>query len=67
MILVARTAVDPEKMFQSVRAAVVALDSQIPMFDTKTLEDHVGISRLFHSCLVVGSQAWQMFSKVSVV
>jgi len=44
MILVARTAVDPEKMFQSVRAAVVALDPEIPMFDTKTLEDHVGIS-----------------------
>jgi putative ABC transport system permease protein len=44
MILVARTAVDPEKMFQSVRAAVAALDPEIPMFDTKTLEDHVGIS-----------------------
>jgi predicted permease len=44
MILVARTSVDPEKMFQSVRAAVVALDPEIPMFDTKTLEDHVGIS-----------------------
>jgi putative ABC transport system permease protein len=44
MILVARTAVDPEKMFQSVRAAVAALDPEIPMFDTKTLEDHIGIS-----------------------
>jgi predicted permease len=44
MILVARTAVDPEKMFPSVRAAVAALDPEIPLFDTKTLEDHVGIS-----------------------
>jgi hypothetical protein len=44
MILVARTAVDPEKMFQPVRAAVAALDPEIPMFDTKTLEGHVGIS-----------------------
>ncbi len=44
MILVARTAVEPEKMFQSVRAEVAALDPEIPMFDAKTLEDHVGIS-----------------------
>jgi len=44
MILVARTAIDPEKMFQSVRAEVAALDPDIPLFDAKTLEDHVGIS-----------------------
>src|SRR5258707_1441585 len=44
MILVARTAVEPEKIFQSVRAEVAALDPEIPMFDAKTLEDHVGIS-----------------------
>ncbi len=44
MILVPRTAVEPEKMFQSVHDEVAALDPQIPMFDAKTLEEHVGIS-----------------------
>ncbi len=44
MILVARTAVEPEKMFQPVQAEVAALDPEIPMFDAKTLEEHVGIS-----------------------
>ncbi len=44
MILVARTAIEPEKMFQSMRAEVAALDPEIPIFDVKTLEDHVGIS-----------------------
>jgi predicted permease len=44
MILVARTVVEPEKMFQSVRAEVAALDPGIPIFDAKTLEEHIGIS-----------------------
>src|SRR5712672_1249718 len=44
MILVARTAIVPEQMSQSVRAEVAALDPGIPIFDVKTLEDHVGIS-----------------------
>ncbi len=44
MILVARTGVEPEKMFPSVRAEVAALDPGIPMFDAKTLEEHIGIS-----------------------
>ena len=44
MILVARTAVEPEKMSQSVRAEVAVLDPGIPIFDVKTLEEHVGIS-----------------------
>jgi len=44
MILVARTASEPEKMFQSVRAEVAALDPQIPMFNVQTFEEHVGIS-----------------------
>ncbi len=44
MILVARTAIEPEKMSQSIRAEVAALDPEIPIFDFKTLEDHVGIS-----------------------
>src|SRR6266852_6001344 len=44
MILVARTTIDPEKMFQPVRAEVAALDPKIPIFGVKTLEEHVGIS-----------------------
>jgi predicted permease len=44
MILVARTAVEPEKMFPPVRAEVATLDPEIPMFDAKTLEEHIGIS-----------------------
>ncbi len=44
MILVARTPIEPEKMSQSIRAEVAALDPEIPIFDFKTLEDHVGIS-----------------------
>ena len=44
MILVARTAIEPEKMFQPVRAEVAALDPEIPIFDFKTFEEHVGIS-----------------------
>src|SRR5712672_798546 len=44
MILVARTGVEPEKMFPSVRAEVAALDPAIPIFDVKTLEEHIGIS-----------------------
>src|SRR5713226_8967928 len=44
MILVARTAVEPEQMSQSVRAEVATLDPGIPIFDFKTLEEHVGIS-----------------------
>jgi macrolide transport system ATP-binding/permease protein len=44
MILVARTAVEPEKMFQSVRAEVATLDPEVRVFDAKTLEEHVGIS-----------------------
>src|SRR5260370_1235765 len=44
MILVARTTIEPEKMSQSVRAEVATLDPGIPIFDFKTLEEHVGIS-----------------------
>jgi predicted permease len=44
MILVARTDLEPQRMLQSVRGEVSSLDPGIPMFDTKTLEEHVGIS-----------------------
>jgi macrolide transport system ATP-binding/permease protein len=39
MILVARTSLEPENIFQVIRAEVAAL-----VFDAKTLEEHVGIS-----------------------
>jgi predicted permease len=44
MILVARTAAEPEKMFHAVQAEVAALDSEMPVFDAKTLQDHIGTS-----------------------
>lgn len=44
MILVARTAIKPEEAFQAVRAEVAALDPEMPMFDLKTLEEHVGLA-----------------------
>lgn len=44
MILVARTELDPEQMFQAVQGEVAALDPQIPVFEPTTLEEHVGVS-----------------------
>lgn len=44
MILVARTAVDPGTMMHAVQAEVAGIDPDMPMFDFKTLEEHVGIS-----------------------
>jgi predicted lysophospholipase L1 biosynthesis ABC-type transport system permease subunit len=40
----APTAGDPEKMFHTIQTEVAARDSEIPMFDVKTLEEHIGIS-----------------------
>ena len=44
MILVARTASEPEKMFHAILTEVAALDPEMPMFDTRTLEEHIGVS-----------------------
>lgn len=44
MILVARTAVDPRTVLHTVQAEVAALDPEMPLFDVKTLEEHIGIS-----------------------
>ena len=44
MILVARTSGAPEKMTRAVQAAVAAIDPQMPLFDVKTLEEHIGLS-----------------------
>ncbi len=44
MILVARTGVEPAQMFRAVRAEIAALDSDMPLFNAKTLEEHIGVS-----------------------
>jgi len=44
MILVARTAIDPEKMFHAIQTEVAALDQEMPMFDPRTLDEHIGVS-----------------------
>jgi predicted permease len=44
MILVARTAADPEKAFHAVQAEIAALDPQMPLFDPRTFEEHIGVS-----------------------
>lgn len=44
MTLVVRTAIKPENMFHAIQAEVAALDPEMPMFDVKTLEEHLSIS-----------------------
>jgi ABC-type antimicrobial peptide transport system permease subunit len=44
MILVVRTAMNSEQVFHAIQAKVAALDTTIPIFDVKTLEEHIGIS-----------------------
>ncbi|MGH9163202.1 MAG: ADOP family duplicated permease, partial [Vicinamibacteraceae bacterium] len=44
MILVARTAVEPEEMHRAVEGEVAALDPEIPIFDPTTLQEHIGLS-----------------------
>src|SRR5260370_31871184 len=44
MILVARASADAAKLFHAVQAEVAALDPEMPIFDAKTLEDHIGVS-----------------------
>ena len=44
MILVARTALEPETMLHAVEGAVAGLDPEMPVFDADTLQKHVGES-----------------------
>ena len=46
MVLVIRTATDPRRLTESVRAQVVALDGDLPVFDVMTMEDWRSISVL---------------------
>src|SRR5258708_23721875 len=39
MILVARTAMDPERAFHAVQTEVAALDTAMPTYDVKTFEE----------------------------
>src|SRR5260370_7787505 len=48
MILVARTAAGPEKMFHAVQAEVAMLDPQMPIFDAKPFTHHIGVSLFLH-------------------
>jgi len=43
MILVVRTAMEPQKMLHAVQAQVATIDPEIPMFDVRTLEEHIGV------------------------
>jgi len=44
MILVARTAIEPETTVHAVQAEVTALDPGMPVFDIQTFEEHVAIA-----------------------
>lgn len=44
MILVTRTAMNPDQAVHAVQSAVAALDAGMPMFDVKTFEEHIGVS-----------------------
>ncbi|MPZ21654.1 MAG: FtsX-like permease family protein [Luteitalea sp.] len=44
MILVARTALEPEEMLHAVEGEVAALDPEMPVFDPDTLREHLGVS-----------------------
>ena len=44
MILVARTSMNPQQAFHGLQTVVSSLDSGVPMFNFKTLEQHIGLS-----------------------
>jgi macrolide transport system ATP-binding/permease protein len=44
MILVVRTAMNPEQVFHGVQTVVSSLDAGMPIFDVKTFEEHIGVA-----------------------
>jgi macrolide transport system ATP-binding/permease protein len=46
MIVVARTAGDPQPVMERIRALVRELDPDLPVYDVRTMEDHMGIALL---------------------
>lgn len=46
LTLVARTPTDPQPVMQNVRALVRSMDPDMPVYDVRTMEDHMGIALL---------------------
>lgn len=46
MVLVARTGADPQIVLQKVRDLVRTMDPDLPLYDLRTMEDHMGIALL---------------------
>jgi len=46
MVLVARTGGDPQLLLQQVRDLVRTIDPDLPLYDLRTMEDHMGIALL---------------------
>jgi ABC-type antimicrobial peptide transport system permease subunit len=46
MTLVARTPADPQSVLRGIRTIVRAADPDMPVFDVRTMEDHMGIALL---------------------
>ena len=46
MSLVARTAADPRNVLRELRSVVRGMDPDLPLFDTQTMEDHMGVALL---------------------
>ncbi|HVS16785.1 MAG TPA: ABC transporter permease [Thermoanaerobaculia bacterium] len=44
MTLVARSAGDPQALLQTIRGTVRAMDADMPVFDVRTMEDHMGVA-----------------------
>jgi predicted permease len=44
LILVARTRSNPEEVLRRVRATVRELDASLPLYDVRTMQDHMGIA-----------------------
>jgi predicted permease len=46
MTLVARASTDPQALLQQIRALVREMDADLPLFDVRTMQDHLGIALL---------------------
>jgi predicted permease len=46
MTLLARTMADPQTVLGRIRTAVRGLDSDMPLYDVRTMEDHLGVALL---------------------
>ncbi|MDX1493604.1 MAG: ABC transporter permease [Longimicrobiales bacterium] len=46
LTLVARTRTDPQSVMQDVRGIIRSMDSDMPVYDVRTMEDHMGVALL---------------------